>query len=54
MLEGAEKAAALIVLSGQVLDAAIEVHRVLGGPGLLERHLFSLSASALKNFRRTQ
>ena len=24
-------------LSGQILDAAIEVHRVLGGPGLLER-----------------
>lgn len=23
-------------MSGQVLDAAIEVHRVLGGPGLLE------------------
>jgi GxxExxY protein len=23
-------------LSGQILDAAIEVHRVLGGPGLLE------------------
>ncbi len=23
-------------ISGQILDAAIEVHRVLGGPGLLE------------------
>jgi len=23
--------------SGQIVDAAIEVHRVLGGPGLLER-----------------
>lgn len=24
------------VLSGQILNAAIEVHRILGGPGLLE------------------
>lgn len=36
MQESAETAEALNVLSGQVLDAAIEVHRVLGGPGLLE------------------
>ncbi len=36
MLEAAEKNNALNVLSGQILDAAIEVHRVLGGPGLLE------------------
>jgi GxxExxY protein len=31
-----EKAEKLNFLSGQILDAAIEVHRVLGGPGLLE------------------
>lgn len=36
MQEGAEKANILNALSGQILDAAIEVHRVLGGPGLLE------------------
>ncbi|MHB8712181.1 MAG: GxxExxY protein [Trichloromonadaceae bacterium] len=36
MQEGAGKAEALNALSGQILDAAIEVHRVLGGPGLLE------------------
>jgi len=32
----AEKINKLNFLSGQILDAAIEVHRVLGGPGLLE------------------
>lgn len=31
-----EKSKKLNFLSGQILDAAIEVHRVLGGPGLLE------------------
>jgi GxxExxY protein len=36
MQEGAETAEVLNALSGQILDAAIEVHRVLGGPGLLE------------------
>ena len=36
MQEGAETVEALNALSGQILDAAIEVHRVLGGPGLLE------------------
>ena len=36
MQEGAETAEALNALSGEILDAAIEVHRVLGGPGLLE------------------
>lgn len=36
MQEGAETAEVLNALSGQVLAAAIEVHRVLGGPGLLE------------------
>ena len=32
----AEKAEKLDFLSGQILDSAIEVHRTLGGPGLLE------------------
>lgn len=32
----AERGSRLNLISGQVLDAAIEVHRVLGGPGLLE------------------
>jgi GxxExxY protein len=32
----AEKSNRLNILSGQILDAAIEVHQVLGGPGLLE------------------
>ncbi len=32
----AEKIEELNILSGQILDAAIEVHRTLGGPGLLE------------------
>ncbi|SEA61885.1 GxxExxY protein [Desulfuromusa kysingii] len=32
----AEKSNRLNLLSGQILDAAIEVHQVLGGPGLLE------------------
>lgn len=32
----AEKAKKLNLLSGQILDSAIEVHRILGGPGLLE------------------
>jgi len=36
MQEVAEKAEALNALSGKILDGAIEVHRVLGGPGLLE------------------
>lgn len=36
MAEAEEKARLLNSLSGEVLDAAIEVHRVLGGPGLLE------------------
>ena len=36
MQRDAEKADKLNILSGQVLDAAIEVHRTLGGPGLLE------------------
>ena len=32
----AEKTQELNSLSGQILDSAIEVHRTLGGPGLLE------------------
>ncbi len=36
MQESAETAETLNTLSGQILDAAIEVHRTLGGPGLLE------------------
>lgn len=36
MEKGAESAAWLNRLSGILLDAAMEVHRVLGGPGLLE------------------
>ncbi len=32
----AEKAKKLNLLSGQILDSAIEVHQILGGPGLLE------------------
>ncbi|PNU21653.1 GxxExxY protein [Geothermobacter hydrogeniphilus] len=32
----AEKVEKLNRLSGEILDASIEVHRVLGGPGLLE------------------
>jgi len=32
-----QDSATLNVISGQIVDAAIEVHRVLGGPGLLER-----------------
>jgi len=36
MESNAEKIAKLNSLSGQILDSAIEVHRVLGGPGLLE------------------
>ena len=31
-----ENSKSLNFLSGEILDAAIEVHRVLGGPGLLE------------------
>ncbi len=33
---GAEKAQHLNSISGAIVDAAIEVHRELGGPGLLE------------------
>lgn len=36
MLEAGERGKHLNSLSGQILDASIEVHRVLGGPGLLE------------------
>ena len=36
MESSAEKIEKLNILSGQILDAAIEVHRTLGGPGLLE------------------
>ena len=36
MERNAEKIEVLNSLSGQILDSAIEVHRVLGGPGLLE------------------
>ncbi len=36
MESGAEKAIKLNKLSGEVLDASIEVHKILGGPGLLE------------------
>ena len=36
MERGAEKADDLNRLSGEILDASIEVHRTLGGPGLLE------------------
>ena len=36
MESNAEKIIKLNSLSGQILDSAIEVHRVLGGPGLLE------------------
>lgn len=36
MQSNAEKAEKLNFLSGQILDAAIEVHKELGGPGLLE------------------
>ena len=36
MERDAEKAETLNSLSGQILDAAIEVHKILGGPGLLE------------------
>ena len=36
MESDAEKTEKLNHLSGQILDAAIEVHRTLGGPGLLE------------------
>ncbi len=36
MERNAEEIEKLNFLSGQILDAAIEVHRVLGGPGLLE------------------
>ncbi len=36
MERNAEKIIKLNSLSGQILDSAIEVHRVLGGPGLLE------------------
>jgi len=32
----AEKTRKLDFLSGETLDSAIEVHRILGGPGLLE------------------
>ena len=36
MQNDTEKAERLNFVSGQILDAAIEVHRELGGPGLLE------------------
>jgi GxxExxY protein len=36
MERNAEKIRQLDFLSGETLDSAIEVHRVLGGPGLLE------------------
>ncbi len=36
MESNAERIDKLNSLSGQILDSAIEVHRVLGGPGLLE------------------
>ncbi len=36
MVSNGEKRRILDSLSGQILDAAIEVHRVMGGPGLLE------------------
>ena len=36
MERDAEKAEKLNLLSGQILDSAIEVHRIMGGPGLLE------------------
>jgi len=36
MESNAEKITRLNSLSGQILDSAIEVHRILGGPGLLE------------------
>ena len=36
MERNAEEIEKLNILSGQILDAAIEVHRTLGGPGLLE------------------
>jgi len=36
MQSDAEKGEKLNFLSGQILDASIEVHRTLGGPGLLE------------------
>jgi len=36
MERGAEKARYLNGLSGEILDASIEVHKELGGPGLLE------------------
>ena len=36
MERNAEKVEKLNSLSGQILDSAIEVHRILGGPGLLE------------------
>ena len=36
MEKHAEKSNRFNILSGQILDAAIEVHQVLGGPGLLE------------------
>ena len=36
MESNAEKISKFNSLSGQILDSAIEVHRVLGGPGLLE------------------
>ena len=50
MQEGAGKAEALNALSGQILDAAIEVHRVLGGPGLLET-VYDFNAEAQRNAR---
>ena len=50
MQEGAETAEALNALSGQILDAAIEVHRVLGGPGLLEA-VYDFNAEAQRNAR---
>ncbi len=36
MESNGEKTRELNYLSGQILDSAIEVHRVIGGPGLLE------------------
>ncbi len=36
MESNAEKIAKLNSLSGHILDSAIEVHRIMGGPGLLE------------------
>lgn len=39
MQRNAEKSAKLNFLSGQILDAAIEVHRVLVGQGCLNAYM---------------